>query len=57
MTNRMISLFFTQSPNLVPLLFTITVIVASFAVGAVAYRWIEQPSDSIGKRITCRHLT
>jgi len=26
----------------------------SFVVGAVAYRWIEQPSDRIGKRLTQR---
>lgn len=35
----------------IPLFFTFLVLIISFAVGAVAYRWIEQPSDAIGKRL------
>jgi len=34
-----------------PLFFTTFVLVLSFAVGALAYRWIEQPSDAIGKQL------
>jgi len=49
---RVLKFFSIENSNSVPLLFTITVIAASFAVGAVAYRWIEQPSDAIGKRLT-----
>jgi len=35
-----------------PLLFYIVVFLPlCFALGTAAYRWIEQPSDRIGKRI------
>jgi len=32
--------------------YVVMVTVLSFAFGALAYRWIEQPSDRIGKRLT-----
>jgi len=32
--------------------YVVVVLVLCFAVGAMAYRWIEQPSDKIGKRLT-----
>jgi len=34
--------------------YVVVVLVLCFAVGAVAYRWIEQPSDRIGKRLTAK---
>jgi len=37
-----------------PLAFTGLCLLGSFAVGALAYRWIERPSDSIGKRLTAK---
>jgi len=32
------------------------VLVPCFAVGAVAYRWIEQPSDKMGKRLVAKSV-
>jgi len=54
MAHRVLSFFSIKNPNPVPMLFTSIVIAVSFAVGAVAYRWIEQPSDWIGKRLTAK---
>jgi len=34
--------------------YVVVVFVLCFAVGAGAYRWIEQPSDRIGKRLTAK---
>jgi len=49
---RVTHFFSIKEPTSVPMLFASIVIAASFAVGAVAYRWIEQPSDRIGKWLT-----
>jgi len=54
MSHRVLNFFSIKDPNSVPLLFSSILIIASFAVGAVAYRWIEQPSDRIGKRLAAR---
>jgi len=35
-------------------IYTLISLVLCFAVGAMAYRWIEQPSDRIGKRLTAK---
>jgi len=51
---RVFRLFSIENPSSVPMIFPSIVIVASFTVGAVAYRWIEKPSDRIGKRLTRR---
>jgi len=49
---RAANLFFIRNLNSAPMLFTTIVVVASFAAGAVFYRWIEQPSDRVGKWFT-----
>jgi len=41
-------------PEWAVLPYTIVVIVFCFTLGAIAYRWIEQPSDRIGKWLTAR---
>jgi len=40
--------------SLVPPFFTGLCLLVSFAVGALVYRWIEQPSDQIGKKLTTK---
>jgi len=50
---RRTAIFFSiEEPNSVPMVFTTIVTPVSFAIGAIAYRWIEKPSDAIGKRLT-----
>jgi len=49
---RTATFFSIKEPNSVPMVFTTILIPVSFAIGAVAYRWIEQPSDSVGKWFT-----
>jgi len=44
-------------PNLghaspIPPLFLVLCLLVSFVIGALAYRWVEQPSDQIGKQLT-----
>jgi len=34
--------------------YMVLMLILCFSVGAVAYRWIEQPSDRIGKRLTAK---
>jgi len=45
--------FFRESYRIPPL-FPILSLVASFTLGALAYRWVEQPSDQIGKQLTVK---
>jgi len=54
-TAKLISNFpgFAELPY-ASLLFIGLCLLGSFAVGALAYRWIEQPSDRIGKRLTLK---
>jgi len=40
--------------SLVPPFFTLLCLLLSFAVGALVYRWIEQPSDQVGKQLTTK---
>jgi len=43
-----------EVPSLVPPFFTALCLLISFAVGSLAYRWIEQPSDQIGRQLTAK---
>jgi len=47
--------FFRESYRIPPL-FPILSLFVSFVLGALAYRWVEQPSDQIGKQITAKKL-
>ncbi|KXU36172.1 hypothetical protein AXK12_03930 [Cephaloticoccus capnophilus] len=40
--------------SLVPPYFTALCFLVSFALGALVYRWIEQPSDHVGKQLTTK---
>jgi len=40
--------------SLVPSFFSGLCLLVSFALGALAYRWIERPSDQIGKQLTTK---
>jgi len=40
--------------SLVPPFFAGLCLLGSFALGALAYRWIEQPSNQVGKQLTTR---
>jgi len=43
-----------EDSSLVPPFFTALCLLISFALGALAYRWLEQPSDLVGKQLTTR---
>jgi len=45
--------FFTARSG-TPLVFTGLCLLGSFVIGALAYRWIERPSDAVGKRLTAK---
>jgi len=43
-----------EESSLVPPFFTALCFLISFSIGALSYRWLEQPSDQVGKRFTTR---
>jgi len=45
--------FFRES-YCIPPLFPILSLFVSFALGALAYRWVEQPSDQVGKQLAAK---
>jgi len=47
--------FFRDSYH-IPAFFPALCLLISFVIGALAYRWVEQPSDRIGKQLTAKEL-